>query len=856
MPVSSRWLIISAIPLALFLLILIGAPYAIQHLARQWLEQHGGEYVEIQDVDFNPFTATLIFEGVEIQVEDRKPLHFDSVGLQLAWLPLLDKRIDVQHLELNGFHILVRNQDALHIGGILIEAGEDVSEAEPEESSWLAGIKSVTLTDFTLLYADPKIASKLFIDTLTLSELTQWAPETPARLAYRGALNDAAVELDAMLAPFAATPAYTGSLRIEKLPLAGFASLARPALEELAGLVSLDGDFEVTQTETEIHILHRGRLAIDDIRVIHETAHVTTPAAEWNGTTNVDIGMAESQTRAQVDGKLLIGKLATDLPQQKFRLTWDDLDLQGAFSWADSATEPELKLNTDIALTGLDLKASEKAVDVISAQKLHVDGLSIEGTQQVTIDKVVAEGLDLGRNLSEQKTALDEEDKALFHAGKVTLEKFSHIDGFTSIDTILEDDVHAIYHRDKQGQWKVNLLLDVLAGEEKPAETGAADAANDARVDSPPAAGAKKSEPPPIAVGHIEASKGSSLTILDEAVTPVFRETVTINELWIKDLDGRKPDQASTLKLDGTIGKYSTVTADGEIWPFLQPPGLDIKAELFALDLPKLSSYTRDSMGLLLDSGTLDVDLVMLSKDKLMDGKAVLKLHQLTLESTGSEDGFASKLPVSMDVALDTLRDKNNTIELDIPIKGDAENPDFDVSDAINQVVAKAVVMGATSYLKYALQPYGAILLVAEYAGEAATRVRLDPVEFEPGQATMDDTDRDYLSKVAQILKDRPKLAFKLCGVAVQKDALYYQQQLAAGKKEKPGTREAAKEIKEIPVDTEKLTALAKQRAAAVKEYLVDHFKAPANHLVGCQPRLETGDDGDADAAPRTDILI
>jgi outer membrane protein OmpA-like peptidoglycan-associated protein len=236
-----------------------------------------------------------------------------------------------------------------------------------------------------------------------------------------------------------------------------------------------------------------------------------------------------------------------------------------------------------------------------------------------------------------------------------------------------------------------------------------------------------------------------------------------------------------------------------------------------------------------------------------MEGEATLLLHQLSLQSTDSEDGLASKLPVPMDVALDTLRDKNNTIKLNIPIKGDADQPEFDISDAINQAVAKAVVLGASTYLKYVLQPYGSLLMVAEYAGEAATRVRLDPIEFEPGQAALDDTDRDYLSKVAQILKDRPQIAIKLCGVAVKRDALHLQQQRSKDKKEKS---DKSGSMAEIPVDTEQLRTLAEQRAAAVKDYLIEHFQAPANRIVGCRPRIETDESEKTDRIPRTDILI
>ena len=74
--------------------------------------------------------------------------------------------------------------------------------------------------------------------------------------------------------------------------------------------------------------------------------------------------------------------------------------------------------------------------------------------------------LSLGRSLQQQETAPADEKRAIFHAGQVAISNFSHIDGFTAIDTIAEDDVQVVYHRDQQGKWNVVTLLEALAGEQ------------------------------------------------------------------------------------------------------------------------------------------------------------------------------------------------------------------------------------------------------------------------------------------------------------------------------------------------------------------------------------------------------
>jgi outer membrane protein OmpA-like peptidoglycan-associated protein len=994
---SSRWFRISAVILIVLAGILIGLPYLIKYQARIWLEQNGGDRAEIRDVDFNPFTAELILENLLIEVEDQQPLHFDIARLELAWWPLLEKRIDVRAVELQGFYMLVDNRDILRIGGILLPARESkpaTQEPADEASAWLAGVHTLTLKDFTLLYQDASLDQKLYIDSLKLSELKQWDPEAPAVLEYRGAVNDAGVEVDARLAPFAQTPNYTGEITIDKLSLIEFEPLAKPALQKLAGLVSIQGEFEIEHKGDDIHVLNtgelkveqadinqdklvltnqllswngatdltlntassqaqvkaEGKLTIEGVDVQHELAliknqslgwegtvdlasdpdssktHVKTngqlsidgtdvqhelalvrnrslgwkgaidldfdPASSqthvqtngnisiedtnvqhqlvliqnqllgWEGVTEVTFDAASSKARARTEGKLKSSNMATDLHQQKLKLVYEDLDVQAVFSYGEGESAQDIGLSADITVAGLDVVAPDRKVDIVGAQKLQLAGLEIKGPEHVSATEIVANKLELGRSRQQQETAPEAHSEAIFRAERVKVSKFSRIDGFTAIDSIVEDDVHAVYHRDKQGKWNVVTLMDALAGEDKDAappddsERGtkksdaegapAKESAKKSTAGGEPEAAAK---PPSIAVKRADVSKGSTATIYDESVTPAFKTTLTINELFIENLDARKPDQAATFKLDGQLGKHATVNAGGTIKPFLQPPGMDIQGKMEAIGLPPLSPYTTDSMGVVIDSGSLDLDLKLASKQQLMKGEAVLLMHQLSVKGTDSKDGLQSKIPVPLDMALNILRDKNDAIELKIPIEGDANAPDFDVSDAVTKAVAAGVSAGATSYLAYALQPYGTMIAVAKVAGEAASKISLDPVKFEPGQAALNDTAHDYLSKIAKVLKDRPKLAVKVCGVVVQRDVVHLQPPAVKGTAE-TAKKEAAPAAP--VVDEQKLTELGQQRAASVRDYLVG-LKVPAKRLVDCQPRLETDK---ADAIPRTDMLL
>jgi outer membrane protein OmpA-like peptidoglycan-associated protein len=145
------------------------------------------------------------------------------------------------------------------------------------------------------------------------------------------------------------------------------------------------------------------------------------------------------------------------------------------------------------------------------------------------------------------------------------------------------------------------------------------------------------------------------------------------------------------------------------------------------------------------------------------------------------------------------------------------EQPDFDVSDVINTAVGNAIKQGSLTYLTMALQPYGSLITLARIAGEQATKVRLKSVSFEPGTAVNMEDSYDYLEKVAGILKDRPDVNIKICGLAVGEDRPAMG--LKSAGKDKDAKR---KKEKDGPEGDQQLLELAEQRAAAVKDHLCE----------------------------------
>jgi outer membrane protein OmpA-like peptidoglycan-associated protein len=892
--ISRRWLLISAVTAVLIMTFLVGTPLLIKHLAKQWLLENGGHQVQFRNVDFNPFTASLLLEDLDVRVDEETTLSFESAGLEVAWLPLLRKQIEIQALQLSGFRIIVDNREQLTIGGIsLPQAEAEAQSAEPSDGTgWLSGVDSLTLRDVQVSYRDAKLETDIVLEALLLTRLAQWAPDQAAHLEASGTINSAPFTLNAELAPLAEQPDYRGTLSIEKLALGSFANLARPQLDTLQGLAALDsefslqtskdglslthkgrlavgelklaregldldngntdwnGEFSLTQSAEGLRVSHSGGLQLDDLRLLTGGNQITNQSLAWDGTSAVQLHAGSSAMALQTEGTLSLQNSAAQLQQPPLYIEQEGFSHTGSLSFASGEPRPLLTLSSNSKIQALRVAAEQRTVKLFDVEQLKFDGLQVDALDKLALDAVVAEDLYLAQPVDEDQKP--DPANAFLHIATARFDKPAYADKLLSIDSIEYQDWHTRLRRNPQGEWRMVRLLGLikrLAQSPEP-ESPQDEQASNAETDAEPPA-----EPVKIVVDRFEASRGSSLTFVDESVKPVYRAELTLHELKVENLDSREPGNTTLLTLDSHMGKHTRIGVQGKLQPFQQPLGLDLKGNINAMDLPKLSSYTRDGLGLVLNSGTLDAELGVQTSAEALDGKAVLKLHQLELKTVPGKDTLQSRIPVPLDTALDTLRDKNNSIRLEIPVQGNITDPKFSVNDAISQALAKGVQKGALSYLTLALQPYGTLITAAKYAGEELTKVRLNPIEFTPGQSELDDGDREYLGKVAQVLKDRPNVAIKLCGVATAQDRDFFlQQQQAQAKDQAAADKDkGAASGGETSVDEEQLSTLAEQRAATVKDFLVERHGTRPDHLVGCLPQLELEQQ---ESLPRADLLI
>lgn len=207
--------------------------------------------------------------------------------------------------------------------------------------------------------------------------------------------------------------------------------------------------------------------------------------------------------------------------------------------------------------------------------------------------------------------------------------------------------------------------------------------------------------------------------------------------------------EMATLELHGRAAGTALLDISGQLNPTAQPLALNIRAKATDLELAPLSPYAGKYAGYAIERGKLSMDVsYVITPDGRLEAKNQVILNQLTFGER-IDSPSATKLPVLLAVSL--LKDRHGVIDINLPISGSLNDPQFSVAGIIFKVVLNLIEKAITS--PFSLMFGGG----SEDLSEVAFGVGV-PYFTESGQAALD--------KVAQALADRPSLKMTVTGMS------------------------------------------------------------------------------------------
>ena len=191
----------------------------------------------------------------------------------------------------------------------------------------------------------------------------------------------------------------------------------------------------------------------------------------------------------------------------------------------------------------------------------------------------------------------------------------------------------------------------------------------------------------------------------------------------------------------------------GKLTPFDPLNSLDIATSFKNVELTTITPYSGKFAGYRIRKGRLNLDLhYRIEKGQLNAENKVLVENLQLGERVDSPD--AVDLPIRLAVAL--LKDTQGRIAIELPVQGDLNNPQFSVMPIVWQTLRNLVLRAAQAPFKF----------IAGLVG--GSNVDLSTVPFVAGSAELQGDARQALDTLAKALEERPNLRLEVEGQAAQ----------------------------------------------------------------------------------------
>jgi len=167
--------------------------------------------------------------------------------------------------------------------------------------------------------------------------------------------------------------------------------------------------------------------------------------------------------------------------------------------------------------------------------------------------------------------------------------------------------------------------------------------------------------------------------------------------------------------------------------------------------LPALTPYSGQFIGREIDKGKMMLDLKYQVAEREILGENKIVIDQLEL-GKDIESPDATSLPVGLAIAL--LKNRDGVIDLDIPVKGNLDDPKFSIMDAVIDVLVNIATKAITA-------PFALLGKLVGFGGDGD---ELSYVDYAPGERSLPPSELEKVAKLGEALNERPELRLDVRG--------------------------------------------------------------------------------------------
>jgi hypothetical protein len=260
---------------------------------------------------------------------------------------------------------------------------------------------------------------------------------------------------------------------------------------------------------------------------------------------------------------------------------------------------------------------------------------------------------------------------------------------------------------------------------------------------------AKAGGPVPVTIDQVKLAKLSAI-FQDLSIEPKVRTSLTEFGGTIKGLSSEQLQKAN-VNLVGKVGRTAPFKIVGKINPLSEDAFTDLIITLSGMDLRPTGPYSSKYVGYELSKGKLSLDLKYKVSEKVLEAENLVHVDQLTFgEKTDSSEAIS--LPVPLVVGL--LKDRKGLIEIDMPIRGNLDDPDFQYGKVVISTLLNLLT-------KVVASPFA---LMGKLIPGDSSAEDLEFIEFQPGSASLVEDEVKKLDALEKALEERAGLRLDIKG--------------------------------------------------------------------------------------------
>jgi Domain of Unknown Function (DUF748) len=777
------------------------------------LEQATHRPVQMGDLAINPFALSVTVYDFELRDRDSSRLvSFARLHINYEILSLFRNAYVFSEFLLDTPYVAVRvlRDGKLSIHDLLPPAGADSSATAGPVKALV--IDNFALTQGTVLYEDLSRSAPLRrdIDSLNLS-LKNFTTMPREEGLYEFTATTGGGEYLHWRGNVTVTPARSaGLLEVRNLRASSLWEFMSDRLKFTidSGLLGIRAEYDLDASrETPLFRLRNGSLNVSDLtlRDPHDSLPpVSLPVLGINGMTyqypaqmltldSITVKGGELRTAYRADGMITLQDLLAPIPDpadtshSKIQVTVNSITTSGTkFVLLEKTREPEAPLVlTDLALDLRNLCYGRPGTAQLAAKGVLNGGGTISAAGTLSLDPRKAD-LDIsvaGTPFVALQPYASRYSRARHESGTASLQgKMSYasrngrtmfrfrggatLDRVRISDPVMNEDLTRWDRLELKGMDYTLTppavsIAEIVATRPYIRVIIAPDRTMNIQhvmaegEDSTARASSASATPRDSAQHTATTIKGitivdGSMNFTDLSLTPNF--AVSIQEMGgtVKGLSSEQLARAD-VEIAGKVDKYAPATIRGQINPLSEEAYTDILMKFEGIELTTFSPYAGKFAGYKIDRGKLNLDLRYKLNKRHLEGSNKIVLDQLTLgeEMTGPD---VTSMPVKLAIAL--LKDSHGVIDLDVPVSGSLDDPEF----SFFPIILKAIL---NILWKIVTAPFALIGSLFGGSGE-----ELEFVAFLPGSDSLAADQQSKLTTIAKALADRPALQLDVRGSA------------------------------------------------------------------------------------------